>query len=107
VTAGVIGLLVKNPGPIWVDIETFLAKVQGQQGHQDTRLLELVSGNQVLHIEAALELYRTQYRNYPDSLARLVEVDLLRPRDLNFPWEEPFYYQATASDYRLLRPLRY
>ena len=106
VTAGVIGLLVKNPGPIWVDIETFLAKVQGQQGHQDTRLLELVSGNQVLHIEAALELYRTQYRNYPDSLARLVEVDLLRPRDLNFPWEEPFYYQATASDYRLLRPLR-
>lgn len=106
VTAGVIGLLVQTPGPIWVDIETFLAKVQGQQGHQDTRIRELVSSNQIHHIRNALELYRTQYRNYPETLERLVDVGLLVSRDLNFPWEEPFYYQASATEYRLLRPLR-
>ena len=69
-------------------------------------VLELVSSNQVRHIRRALEIYRTQYRNYPETLERLVDVGLLGARDLNFPWEEPFYYQVSANEYRLLRPLR-
>lgn len=106
VTTGVIGLLVRTPGPVWVDVQAFLAKVQGERGHKETRLLQLVSRNHERHIRGALDMYRIQYQSYPDSLVRLVEVGLLRARDLNFPWEEPFYYRATASGYALLRPLR-
>ena len=78
-------------------METFLAKVQGQQGYQDTRIRELVSANQIHHIRNALEFTGLNTVIIPEKLERLVDVGLLGARDLNFPWEEPFYYQASAT----------
>lgn len=56
-------------------------------------------------LRRSLEVYRLSFGEYPASLRDLVEAELIRPRDLQFPFETPYHYERTEEGYRLLPPL--
>jgi hypothetical protein len=57
-------------------------------------------------LRGALEVYRLERGEYPQSLSDLVEAGLVAQRELSFPWrEEYFYRRSPAGRYVLLPPL--
>ncbi|HTO96580.1 MAG TPA: DUF4388 domain-containing protein [Myxococcales bacterium] len=60
---------------------------------------------QLVRLESALELYRTEHGEYPPALKTLVENELLGDQDLRYPWREPYYYRRTGQGFVLLPPL--
>ncbi len=67
----------------------------------------LLSRQQLVRIEAALEVYRLEKGNLPDSLESLVLAGLLRADDLHYPWTDPYHYRKRAEGgFVLLPPLR-
>ena len=65
----------------------------------------VISRTQLVRLESALELYRTEHGEYPPALRALVEGELLGESDLRYPWKEPYYYRRTAQGFVLLPPL--
>lgn len=65
----------------------------------------LITHAQLLRVEGALAVYRAEAGEYPAELEHLVDAGLLRPRDLRFPWKQPYYYLRKEGTYELLRPL--
>ena len=73
----------------------------------DPATQRLVARAQRVRIEAALEVFRLEKGNLPDKLDSLVEVGLLQPEDLRYPWREDYYYRRTSDrQFILLPPLR-
>jgi hypothetical protein len=72
---------------------------------RDDRAERFVSRYQIERLRAALEVYRVEHGAYPESLAALVEAGLARPRDLSYPWVDPYAYRRDGDGYRLLPPV--
>jgi hypothetical protein len=73
----------------------------------DHAIERFVSGAQLGRIEAALEVYQLEKGQFPETLDSLVEVGLLRPGDLRYPWHEAYYYRRVSNrEFILLPPLR-
>ena len=65
----------------------------------------VIARTQLVRLESALELYRTEHGEYPPALRALLEGELLTESDLRYPWKEPYYYRRTAQGFVLLPPL--
>ena len=65
----------------------------------------LISRDQMARLESALELYKIERGEYPQSLRALAEAKLLSDNDLRYPWKEPYYYRRTQQGFVLLPPL--
>ena len=65
----------------------------------------LLSHDQLVRLESALELYRTEHGEYPQLLKQLVEGQVVTEGDLKYPYREPYYYRRTAQGFVLLPPL--
>jgi hypothetical protein len=71
----------------------------------DNRVERFVSRYQVERLRAALEVYRVETGAYPDRLGALVEAGLARPRDLRYPWSQPYAYRRDGDGYLLAPPV--
>jgi hypothetical protein len=65
----------------------------------------LLSHDQMVRLESALELYKTEHGEYPAALAQLVEGQLVTDQDLRYPYRENYYYRRTQQGFVLLPPL--
>ena len=65
----------------------------------------LLSHDQLVRLESALELYRTEHGEYPMTLRALVEGQLVNEQDLRYPFRESYYYRRTQQGFVLLPPL--
>jgi hypothetical protein len=65
----------------------------------------LLSHDQLVRLESALELYKTEHGEYPAALAQLVEGQLVTDQDLRYPYRENYYYRRTQQGFVLLPPL--
>jgi hypothetical protein len=65
----------------------------------------LLSHDQLVRLEGALELYKTEHGEYPQALKQLVEGQLVTEGDLKYPFREPYYYRRTQQGFVLLPPL--
>ena len=65
----------------------------------------VLAQGQMVRLESALELYRTEHGEYPSVLHALVDGQLVTDQDLRYPWPEPYYYRRTAQGFVLLPPL--
>src|SRR5215472_4958464 len=75
--------------------------------YADPAAQRVISTAQLRRIRSALELYRLERGPLPEKLAALVEVGLLSPEDLHFPWRDSYYYRKLQNgDFILLPPLR-
>jgi hypothetical protein len=68
-------------------------------------VLHLLSRDQVLRLESALEVYRVEHGEYPASLGALVDGQLVSARDLRYPFRDPYHYRRTPQGFVLLPPL--
>ncbi len=61
---------------------------------------------ELARLRGALEVYRLERGAYPDHLEALVDDGLASPRDLRYPWREPYHYRrGTPDGYVLLPPI--
>jgi Domain of unknown function (DUF4388) len=65
----------------------------------------LLSHDQLLRLESALELYRLEHGEYPRELNQLVEGRVVAEEDLRYPFREPYHYRRTQHGFVLLPPL--
>ncbi|HYZ89705.1 MAG TPA: DUF4388 domain-containing protein [Myxococcales bacterium] len=65
----------------------------------------LLSHDQLLRLESALELYRLEHGEYPRELQQLVEGRVVAEEDLRYPFREPYHYRRTQRGFVLLPPL--
>jgi Domain of unknown function (DUF4388) len=65
----------------------------------------VLSRSQMVRLESALELYRTEHGEYPGALRALVDGQLVTEKDLRYPWAESYYYRRTPQGFVLLPPL--
>jgi hypothetical protein len=66
-----------------------------------------VSRHQMARLETALELYRLEKGELPESLGALVEAGLVSRDDLRHPWRDDYYYRRDAQgQFVLLPPFR-
>ncbi|HEX9577685.1 MAG TPA: DUF4388 domain-containing protein [Myxococcales bacterium] len=65
----------------------------------------LLSHDQLVRLEGALELYKTEHGEYPQALKQLVEGQLVTEGDLKYPFRESYYYRRTQQGFVLLPPL--
>ncbi len=65
----------------------------------------LLSHDQLLRLESAIELYKVEHGEYPAVLKQLVEGQLVTEQDLRYPFPEPYYYRRTQQGFVLLPPL--
>lgn len=61
--------------------------------------------NQIEKLELALEVYRLARGSYPESLESLVEVGILAPEELRFPFERRYQYLREGDGVRIAPPL--
>jgi hypothetical protein len=62
--------------------------------------------SQMSRLNTALEVFRLETGSLPDSLSQLVEVGIVAPDDVRYPWRDDYYYRRDGSTYVLLSPLR-
>lgn len=73
---------------------------------RDTASERFLGRAQVARLSEALEIYRLERGEYPESLAGLVEAQLATRADLRWPWREDYHYRRKAEGgYVLLPPL--
>jgi hypothetical protein len=65
----------------------------------------LLSHDQLVRLESALELYKTEHGEYPLTLRALVDGQLVTEQDLRYPYRETYYYRKTQQGFVLLPPL--
>ena len=66
-------------------------------------MARLLSHDQLLRLESALELYRLEHGEYPRELSELVDGRVVAEEDLRYPFREPYHYRRT-HDRRRRRP---
>jgi hypothetical protein len=71
----------------------------------DNRVQRYVARYQLDRLRSALEVYRVENGAYPPSLEALVESGLARPRDLRYPWSQPYAYERKGTGYLLAPPV--
>ena len=55
-------------------------------------------------LRGALEVYRLERGEYPETLWKLVDVGLAAPRDVSYPWAEPYFYRRRPEGRYVLLP---
>ena len=65
----------------------------------------LLSHDQLVRLESALELYRTEHGEYPMTLRALLDGQIVTEQDLRYPYRESYYYRRTQTGFVLLPPL--
>ncbi len=60
--------------------------------------------HQLARLAGALEVYRLERGDYPESLDALVEAGLAAPRDLRYPWSDRYYYRRKVEGGFVLLP---
>ncbi len=65
----------------------------------------VLAQGQMVRLESALELYRTEHGEYPQVLRALVDGQLVTDQDLHYPWREAWHYRRTPQGFVLLPPL--
>jgi hypothetical protein len=63
-----------------------------------------VARSQLSRLSAALEVYRAERGEYPQSLDALVEASLATRADLRWPWGEDYHYRRDADGGYVLLP---
>ena len=101
VTAGLLGLC---SGLVYLVRADEAAAGTHGVAVRDGAAQRLVGRAQIARIAAALELYRLDAGQYPDTLDELVATDLLDERDLRHPWSERYHYRRTDDDRYVLLP---
>jgi len=91
-------LLVRSMAPT-------LGTSSGDTPARKGAVARLISRDQLVRLESALELYRIEHGEYPAALRALVEGELVSENDLRYPWKEPWYYRRTSQGFVLLPPL--
>jgi uncharacterized protein DUF4388 len=91
-------LLVRSMAPT-------LGTSRGESPARKGAVARLISRDQLVRLESALELYRIEHGEYPPALRALVEGELVSENDLRYPWKEPWYYRRTTLGFVLLPPL--
>jgi hypothetical protein len=82
-----------------------LGTSRGESAARKGAVARLISRDQLVRLESALELYRIEHGEYPAALKALVEGELVSENDLRYPWKDPWYYRRTAQGFVLLPPL--
>jgi hypothetical protein len=89
----------------WVDRRgVFYRGGAGGTAVHDNVAQRFLARYQLERLRGALEVYRLERGEYPDSLARLVEVGIASPRDVTYPWAEPYYYRRRPEGRYVLLP---
>lgn len=104
-TVALVGAAVYGAWFAGFSPRAWLAKRQAFLGFRATDLQAQLANAHEPEIRHALEVFRVETGSYPESLETLVEVDLLEPRDLHFPWVNSYHYERQGEAYALLRPL--
>jgi len=89
----------------WVDRRgVFYRGGAGGTAVRDNVAQRFLARYQLERLRGALEVYRLERGEYPDTLARLVEVGIASPRDVTYPWAEPYYYRRRPEGRYVLLP---
>jgi hypothetical protein len=89
----------------WVDKRgVFYRGGAGGTALRDNTAQRFLARYQQERLRGALEIYRLERGEYPDALARLVEAGLVSPRDVTYPWAEPYYYRRRPEGRYVLLP---
>jgi hypothetical protein len=89
---------------VWVDRFGLALGAGGGTVVQDNSAQRFLARYQLERLRGALEVYRLERGEYPDGLGALVEAGLASPRDLSFPWAEPYYYRRRPEGRFVLLP---
>ncbi len=82
------------------------------RGEQDLEfrpdpVADRLANTQIKVLRRALEVYRYQTGSYPLSLDELVEGEFVSPRDVRYPFDQPYFYRISEGGaVVLLRPVR-
>ena len=79
------------------------AELEGE-GVTESSSERFLSRSQMARLESAIEVYRLEKGEYPDSLERLVEARIVAERDLRYPWRARYYYRREGDTFVLLPP---
>jgi hypothetical protein len=71
---------------------------------RDNTAQRFLARYQLERLRGALEVYRLERGQYPDGLGALLEAGLASPRDLTFPWTQPYYYRRRPEGRFVLLP---
>ncbi len=82
-----------------------LGSARSEKPARKGAVARLLSHDQLVRLESALELYRTEHGDYPPALRHLVEGQLVTEQDLRYPFRESYYYRRTPQGFVLLPPL--
>jgi hypothetical protein len=82
-----------------------LGSSRGENPMRRGAVARLVSRDQLVRLESALELYRVEHGEYPQALRQLVEGQVVTEQDLRYPYKESYYYRRTPQGFVLLPPL--
>jgi hypothetical protein len=86
----------------WVDERGLAAR--GAAGVGDNGAQRFLARAQQARLRSALEVYRAERGEYPETLDALVDDGLASPRDLRHPWPARWYYRRTGEGRFVLLP---
>ncbi len=69
-----------------------------------SNLLKYIGKYQQIKLTNALEIYKLEYGSYPESLKALVDRNIVRSKDLTFPYGSEYYYTVQDGSYILIAP---
>jgi hypothetical protein len=90
----------------WVDGDRVAFGAPGGAALRDNAAQRFLARYQLERLRGALEVYRLERGEYPETLARLVDAGLASGRDLRYPWSQEYYYRRkTEGRFVLLPPV--
>ncbi|MGC3996185.1 MAG: DUF4388 domain-containing protein [Anaeromyxobacter sp.] len=90
----------------WLD-ERRAAVERGQVAVEDLAPERLLARHRVERFRTALEIYRVERGEYPETLDALVKAGISAPDDVRFPWVSEYHYRRQPDGrFVLLPPLR-
>ncbi|MCU0700688.1 MAG: DUF4388 domain-containing protein [Myxococcaceae bacterium] len=89
-----------------VDFGAFRLGSSGGTTYTDPAAQRFAAVTQMSRLTTALEVYRLEKGQLPDSLGQLVEAGIVTADDVRYPWRDDYYYRRDGATYVLLPPLR-
>jgi hypothetical protein len=74
--------------------------------YNDPAAQRFASVSQMTRLATALEVFRLEKGQLPESLAQLVEAGIITADDVHYPWRDDYYYRRDGTTFVLLPPLR-
>lgn len=89
-----------------VDFGSMRLGGSGGATYTDPAAQRFASVSQMSRLATALEVYRLEKGDFPESLGQLVEAGIVSSDDVHYPWRDEYYYRREGRSYVLLPPLR-